>query len=121
MIGVDLGTAPGAKGTWSGSSGVSSLPNSSRGSAVSVASSSPSRSKVVATFAAASNATTNDVTPLVASQNNTSAETAQSLDNQLRALDRFYQNKVKIHDYIIQKNFFGCSSQFPFFLNFSFV
>lgn len=89
---IDLATTAGAKAAWSGSSGGSSLPSSSRGSAVSVASSSPSRSKAISSSATAPN--TSDANPSVASQNNGNAETAQSLDNQLRALDRFYQNKV---------------------------
>ena len=67
------------------SSPSSSLPSSSRGSAASVASSSPTRSKVANGDPAAGGAS-----PAVRTVN----ETAQSLDNQLRALDRFYQNKV---------------------------
>lgn len=62
-----------------------------------MASSSPCRSKAISSSATASNTTTSDVAPLVASQNNGNAETAQSLDNQLRALDRFYQNKVRVN------------------------
>ena len=68
------------------SSPSSSLPSSSRGSAASVASNSPTRSKVAAGDSAAG------VLPAARTTN----ETAQSLDNQLRALDRFYQNKVRI-------------------------
>jgi len=68
------------------SSPCSSLPSSSRGSAASVASSSPTRSKIAAGDAAAG------VSPAARVAN----ETAQSLDNQLRALDRFYQNKQSL-------------------------
>ncbi len=74
---------------------MSSLPSSSRGSAISVASNnSSSRNKALTSSANAPNTSAaSDANPSVASQNN-NAETAQSLDNQLRALDRFYQNKV---------------------------
>lgn len=68
------------------SSPSSSLPSSSRGSAASVASNSPTRSKVAAGDSAAG------VLPAARTTN----ETAQSLDNQLRALDRFYQNKQSL-------------------------
>ncbi|XP_046647863.1 uncharacterized protein LOC124337889 [Daphnia pulicaria] len=91
-------TTNGVKGAWSGSSGVSSLPSSSRGSAISVASNnSPSRAKVPTSSTNAPNTSAaSDANPSVASQNNGIAETAQSLDNQLRALDRFYQNKQSL-------------------------
>jgi hypothetical protein len=74
------------------SSPSSSLPGSSRGSAASVASSSggPVRLQVKSGQAANESA---GARPLP-NNNNNNAETAQSLDNQLRALDRFYQNKV---------------------------
>ncbi|XP_057376329.1 uncharacterized protein LOC130697443 [Daphnia carinata] len=86
------------KGTWSGSSGLSSLPSSSRGSAISVASNnSPARNKALSSTANAPNASAaTDANPSVASQNNGGTEATQSLDNQLRALDRFYQNKQSL-------------------------
>ena len=85
----------------SSTSGVSSIgPSSSRGSAASVASSSPSRNRVAnsapppppASTSAAS--VSNNEAATSVPQN---SDTAQSLDNQLRALDRFYQNKVISH------------------------
>lgn len=79
----------------SSTSGVSSLPGSSRGSAVSVASNSPTRTKLngVPSTGTGPSANGNDGQHTsVASQ--ALNETAQTLDNQLRALDRFYQNKV---------------------------
>lgn len=95
---TNLATTTAVKGTWSGSSGLSSLPSSSRGSAISVASNnSPARNKALSSTANAPNASAaTDANPSVASQNNGGTEATQSLDNQLRALDRFYQNKQSL-------------------------
>jgi len=84
----------------SSTSGVSSIgPSSSRGSAASVASSSPSRNRVAnsappppAHTVSAPSVSNNEAATSVP-QN---SDTAQSLDNQLRALDRFYQNKQSL-------------------------
>ena len=73
------------------SSPSSSLPGSSRGSAASVASSSGGPVRLQVKSGPAANESAGARPP---PNNNNNAETAQSLDNQLRALDRFYQNKV---------------------------
>ncbi|KAI9561807.1 hypothetical protein GHT06_012768 [Daphnia sinensis] len=95
---TNLATTTVVKSTWSGSSGLSSLPSSSRGSAISVASNnSPARNKAQSSTTNAPNASAaTDANPSVASQNNGGTEATQSLDNQLRALDRFYQNKQSL-------------------------
>lgn len=79
----------------SSTSGVSSMgPGSSRGSAASVASSSPTRNRTANSVLPPTTPSTTISVNNEAASMPPNSDTAQSLDNQLRALDRFYQNKV---------------------------